>query len=86
MTYPVERLKECRTLIKLVALGDANAAADCCQRIDDATTYITQLESSLRHAIECCSAFQAGGQFVHLMRPGETIFDGVPRLIAQLSN
>lgn len=86
MTYPVDRLKECTTLVKLVALGDAKAAVDCCQRIDDAATHMAQLEASLKHAVECCSAFQAGGQFVDLMRPGESIFNGVPRLVAKLSN
>ncbi len=86
MTKPIERLNECKTLVKLVALGDAKAAVDCCKRIDDAATYMAQLETSFKEAIECCSAFQAGGQFNHLMRPGESIFQGVPRLVAQLSN
>lgn len=49
-------------------------------------TYVGQLEAALKHATECCVAFQSGGQFNHLMRPGEPVFNGVPRLVAKLSN
>lgn len=48
--------------------------------------YVGQLEAALKHATECCAAFQSGGQFNHLMRPGESVFNGVPRLVAKLSN
>lgn len=45
-----------------------------------------ELREALSHAIACCSAFQSGGQFAHLSRLGESIFDAVPRLVAKLSN
>lgn len=54
--------------------------------IERLRTYVDLLEPTLKHATECCVAFQSGGQFNHLMRLGEPIFNGVPRLVAKLSN
>lgn len=56
------------------------------KEIEGLRAYVAQLEDTLRHATECCVAFQSGGQFNHLMRPGEPVFNGVPRLVAKLSN
>lgn len=47
----VKRLAECKTLIKLVALGEAKAGVDACNRIDEAATHIAQLEARLRDLI-----------------------------------
>lgn len=56
------------------------------QGLVDLRVYVRHLEVALRHATECCSAFQSGGQFAHLSRLGEPIFDAIPRLVARLSN
>ncbi len=60
-----------------------NEAADEIERL---RSYTKRLEAALSHATECCSAFQCGGQFAHMSRLGEPIFDAVPRLVAKLSN
>lgn len=77
--------------IDVIMNGEAGAAkqaslCDLVPEIQNLVAYVKLLESTLKHATECCVAFQSGGQFNHLMRPGEPVFNGVPRLVAKLSN
>lgn len=67
--------------------GYEHLARECYpKQIERLRTHAVQLEAELKYAVECCSAFQHGGQFVHLVRLGERVFAGVPRLVAKLSN